>query len=418
MAFQEHPLRRQVVGEMHLRRWPPLSAPAQVMQVLRIVADHDREREAKAVVALPMSGVLDPGDNPRHQSGRLSRWIGFTWERHSEASALTLFADQGCPEAAKAEAIDWACAIPGEVIRATRIHLVGTNRAAARLAAQLQLMETDLVSCLIGKNARIWSDFRIGQDGFGTVVVAANGTGAGDLSRLVQRLQELGNYRNLALLGLPVAQAHWQELDRIEEGLRDLAGDVAGRDLADDVLLARVSALSMQLVAISAGSSYRMSATAAYAELARERLAELTVQPIEGFPSLADFNARRLLPAVRTCSSHDRRCAELSERAARFAALLRTRIETRIEDQNAQLLQSMAQSASLQLRLQQLVEGLSVVALSYYLVGLAGYLLKGVEAARPTLLHTATLTAWLVVPTVLGTWWSLRAMKQRLLDRH
>lgn len=417
MALREHPLRRQVVGEMHLRRWPPLAAPSQVLQVLRIVGDAEREDEGRAVTGLPDGGVLDQTDNPRHQSGQLSAWVSFTWERHSEASALTLFASPHCPQDAFDAALAWACDKPGEVIRATRIHLAGNDRAAARLVRQLQFVETDLVSCAIGQSARIWSDFRIGPDGFGAVVVAANGTGAGDLSRLVQRLQELGNYRNLALLGLPVAQAHWTTLDRIEAGLRDLASDVVRADLADDTLLARVSALSMELMAISAGSSYRMSATAAYAELARERLSELAVEPIDGFPSLSDFNARRLLPAVRTCSSHTRRCAELSERAARFAALLRTRIETRIEEQNAQLLVSMEKSSSLQLRLQQLVEGLSVVALSYYLIGLAGYLLKGAEVVRPAL-HASTLTAALVLPVLLGTWWSLRVMKRKMLGAH
>lgn len=414
MNLAEHPLRRQVVGEMHLRRWPPLGAAGQVIQVLRIVADADRAAEAAEVAALPAGGMLDPTDNPRHQSGRIAPGITFTWERHSEASALTLFAEPKCTPAALASALGWAESQTGEVIRATRIHLAPNERAAKRLVARLDYLETDLVSCEIGKGVRIWSDFRIGADGLGAVVVAANGTSPGDLSRLVQRLQELGNYRNLALLGFPVAQAHWHELDRIEAALHDLAVDVTRTEIGDDALLERVTALSLELMKISAGSSYRMSATTAYAQLARERLSELAVVPLAGFPSLADFNARRLLPAVRTCSAHDRRCAELSERAARFAALLRTRIETRIEGQNAQLLKSMEQSASLQLRLQQLVEGLSVVALSYYLIGLNVYLLKGAEGYG---LHlpVAALTALLVPATLLGTWWVLRRMKRRLL---
>lgn len=416
MALVEHPLRRQVVGEMHLRRWPPLSAPSQVLQILRMVDDVERAAEFAAVTTLPAASSLDPTDNPRHQSGRLSPRVSFTWERHSEASALTLFADRNCTEAEFSRALEWACAKPGAVIRATRIHLVANSRAGTRLAARLHFTATDLVSCTIGKGVRIWSDFRIGADGFGTVVVAANGIGAGDLSRLVQRLQELGNYRNLALLGLPVAQAHWTDLDRIEAGLRDLAGDVAGPEIADDILLARVSALSMELVGISAGSSYRMSATSAYSDLASERLDELSVEPIAGFPSLADFSTRRLLPAVRTCSAHVRRCAELSERAARFAALLRTRIETRIENQNARLLQSMEQSAMMQLRLQQLVEGLSVVALSYYLIGLAGYLFKAIENLAPGS-HASSLTGWLVLPVLLGTWLCLKALKHRVLGK-
>jgi uncharacterized membrane-anchored protein len=414
MELREHPQRRQVVGEMHLRRWPQLKAPAQVLQFLRIISVTDRVGEMAAVRSLPAGARLDPTDNPNHQSGRLSSEVIFTWERHSEASALTLFVNKGYSSEALAQALTWAADKPGEIIRATRIHLVANNRAASALVSRLSLVATDMVCCGIGKTARIWSDFRIGPDGLGTVVIAANGTGPGDLSRLIQRLQELGNYRNLALLGLPVAQGHWRELDRIEGALRDLAVGVARTEISDDALLEGVSALSLDLMSISAGSSYRMSATAAYAQLARERLDELAVIPIAGFPSLGDFNARRLLPAVRTCSSHSRRCDELSSRAARFAALLRTRIETRIEAQNAQLLRSMEKSASLQLRLQQLVEGLSVLALTYYAVGLAAYMLKAFDG-RITAFHVADAIALLVPAILLGTWWALRQMKRRMV---
>jgi hypothetical protein len=51
---------------------------------------------------------------------------------------------------------------------------------------------------------------------------------------------------------------------------------------------------------------------------------------------------------------------------------LRTRETHR---KSERLLRSMERSSSLQLRLQQLVEGLSVVALSYYGISLIGYML-------------------------------------------
>ncbi|MGG2319952.1 DUF3422 family protein, partial [Salmonella enterica] len=88
-------------------------------------------------------------------------------------------------------------------------------------------------------------DFRIGPDGYGHLAVSAGAALPADLSRVVQQLQELGNYRNLALLGLPVAQAGWQALGRIETALQTLAAEVAGTQMTDDVLLERVSALSL-----------------------------------------------------------------------------------------------------------------------------------------------------------------------------
>ena len=50
------------------------------------------------------------------------------------------------------------------------------------------------------------------------------------------------------------------------------------------------------------------------------------------------------------------RLDKLTGRAADLTALLRARIETRIENQNAQLLESMERRAEAQLRLQQLVD--------------------------------------------------------------
>ena len=61
----------------------------------------------------------------------------------------------------------------------------------------------------------------------------------------------------------------------------------------------------------------------------------------------------------------------LSLRATRAADLLRTRVDVALQAQNQSLLESMDSRSALQLRLQQTVEGLSVVAISYYAVGLS-----------------------------------------------
>ncbi len=67
---------------------------------------------------------------------------------------------------------------------------------------------------------------------------------------------------------------------------------------------------------------------------------------------------------------------ELSTRIARSSDLLRTRVDIEREQQNLEMLAQMNRRAKLQLRLQQTVEGLSVAAITYYAVGLIGYLAK------------------------------------------
>ena len=93
--------------------------------------------------------------------------------------------------------------------------------------------------------------------------------------------------------------------------------------------------------------------------------------------------------------------AELSGRAARIADLLRTRVDVAISVQNRSLLESMDRRAGLQLRLQKTVEGLSVVAISYYAVGLVGYVaypfMEAWELGKGLVLAAATPVVVLAV---------------------
>ena len=75
----------------------------------------------------------------------------------------------------------------------------------------------------------------------------------------------------------------------------------------------------------------------------------------------------------------------------------------------------MDQRARLQLRLQQTVEGLSVAAISYYLVGLIGYAAKAGKAAGLEL--DVDLITGLAIPVVVGLVgfgvWRLRRLVER-----
>ncbi len=101
-----------------------------------------------------------------------------------------------------------------------------------------------------------------------------------------------------------------------------------------------------------------------------------------GYDTWAGFLQRRVAPAMRTCRSVEERQANLSRKLTRATTLLRTWVDVEVEKQNRDLLASMNNRARLQLRLQQTVEGLSVAAVSYYVVGLIGYLAKGAQRLR------------------------------------
>ena len=97
----------------------------------------------------------------------------------------------------------------------------------------------------------------------------------------------------------------------------------------------------------------------------------LREERIGGRQLFGEFMTRRFDPAMRTCRSAKERLAELSDRAERAANLLRTRVDVANQAQNVEVLRAMDRRAAMQLRLQETVEGLSVVAISYYAVNLA-----------------------------------------------
>jgi uncharacterized membrane-anchored protein len=206
------------------------------------------------------------------------------------------------------------------------------------------------------------------------------------------------------------------QLERLEQRLADLTTAVANAEADSAALLVELTGLSAAIARLSSETRFRMSASRAYGQLVDERLASLRVEPVRGHLSLADFTERRLHPALRTCESFTSRLADLAARAEWASALMRTRVETALTAQNRDLLASMDRRASIQLRLQETVEGLSVVAISYYAVGLLGY------AAKPLLELSPTAVRWFDTAAVLialaGTWAMLRFMRRRWTSAH
>lgn len=414
-------MRHRAVGEMHLRRWPLLPLPCLIVQWVIMIAP--ASREAERVLIEERASPWDANGAASHREGLLGRLVRFAWERHSEGSSLALFVEDADEEAfvdpathpSLGEALAWAEALPGEIVRSTRIWLAASDEEVeATVLPRLQVNADELVSSRIGGRMRMWSDFRLKEDGFGRLVVAANGADRRDVTRQLQRLQDLGNYRNRALLGLPLARQYWPRLDAVELRLRALADRIAGAEERDDTILEGLSALALDLATIDTAMSFRMDATEAYGRLVEERLEQLDEQPIEGFMSLAEFTQRRFRPAMATCAAARGRVERLAGRAEQISSLLRARIETRIENQNGQLLRSMERSISMQVRLQQLVEGLSVVALSYYFIGLVAFALGALPDGRLGVADEVVIGV-IVVPVVLVVWAITRTLKNRLL---
>lgn len=413
MSFTEHPLRRWAVDEMRLRRFAPVSSHCDIYQVVRLIEQGERAAEDRWL-------INDRPDfnewtlAPRHGSGQTSSGIYFIWERHTEATTLTLIFPHDASPTVKMPYIKWLEEWPGGVVRATQITVMPN---ADDIDAQLQssgISKQEMVCCDINAGLRIWSDFSIHGDGYGRLIVTAGDVGDGERGRIIQRVQELGNYRNLALLGFPTVQQYGPQVDALEQQLSEHAKRVSMSNDDDETLLTELATISSELEVIRSATGFRLSATAAYAEVAADRLASLNVQTVANYQSLTDFTERRLVPASRTCSVFRQRLTHIAERISGVMHTLDVQIDSRIKTQNLGLMQSMERSTQLQLRLQTLVEGLSVIAAAYYLVGLIAYVSKGV-AAFPSGARYEIFVGAITLPVILLIYIFVRHLRHKVL---
>lgn len=415
---RDHPLRRALVEELHVRRFPPFSAPLEMTQILMFTADDDQTRvrgHAEELCARFNRALPPKGRYFAVQLGGLH----FVWECHTEFTSYSFISTARFEVPFQRSALgelpaDWVAALPGKTIRATQVAVLDRGSAAPDESFLARHFNMDEIVCadVSQGEARIWSNFRLHDDGFGRLLVHDRALpSGGDTSRLVQRVQELGNYRNMALLGLPLAHSFDAELTCLENKLAGLTREIAEHNGNDDAVFQHLSTLSANLARLMADTRYRMSATSAYALIVSERLAGLQPQRVPGYQTLSDFTERRLAPAVRTCESFTQRLEDLTERASWVSSLIRTRIETTLARQNTDLLRSMNQRTQMQLRLQQTVEGLSVLAISYYAVAIIGYMMRPVARLAPAL-DTPWFLGMISPVVVVIVWYCIRRMRR------
>jgi uncharacterized membrane-anchored protein len=410
-----HPLRDAALDEIHARPFHRLEAPRRLMHFAFQV---DREQAAKdrAAVAALCERHMFLAPAPGAAYHRLMRpAFNLRWEQHTEFTTQTwdfplaeksLMKPEGHTPLPMADF--WQ---PGPLLVALDIVVLKLNHARG---VEGTFDETSLAHSRTDDGlAEVFSDFKRDSKGFTRIVVVNNGLGDVGVGSLVQRLIEVETYRTLALLGLPEARRIGPPVREIEVTLARLIDESrTAAGIADNRrILSELSRLTADLESISASVSYRFAASRAYDDIVFQRLNVLDDKPIGLHATWRDFLARRMAPARRTLNAMEDRLRDLSQKLARATTLLRTRVDVEQEQQNQELLKSMNERTRLQLRLQQTVEGLSVAAVSYYLVGLIYYAAQGL--ARVGVVRDATLVAGASVPLViLGVWWAIRRIKR------
>ncbi|MCG4452385.1 DUF3422 domain-containing protein [Pseudomonas sp. MMS21-TM103] len=417
-----HPEREALFNELHTRPFPVLSTPSRLTQLVLLPDTQQTDAEYQHLLRLcDRHAVLPPA---AHSSCYYQDFGGFElrWERHTEFSTYTLVSKQvqGPPFSQDALALlpeHWLQQLPGQLLSCNHLEIIAAPETQPSPDEMRMHFEGQrLISSSVSDGqARLWSAYRIHSDGSGRMLIHNRGLNPCQSGRLVRTLLEMETYRMMLLLALPQAKAIAPQIKEMEQQLAAAIQQINRiGDLGDERrLLGELGSLAARVEQLIAAHNFRFSASRAYYELIINRLGELREQECPGLQTFSEFLQRRLTPAWRTSEAAEQDLDDLARRIDRASELLRTRIDLTIETQNQQLMQAMDKRSHLQLRLQQTVEGLSVAAISYYLVGLCKYLAESAKALG--LIESSTLATGIAVPVcVAAVWLGMRRLKRSL----
>jgi uncharacterized membrane-anchored protein len=420
--LEEHPLRQRLNNEFHARPSTPLTGAVLVSHLVfkhsATTGEIERENLSKLCQGHVCSAIDSSDSHLMIETGAFR----MRWELHTEFSTYTFYrplvtGEKLDPDATAFDAVhpEWLRAIPGKLMVATQVELRSTSEIAPRtvLAGLSPTGRTQGGAKVADDAAWVFTDFMI-DNGFSRFLVLNDSMTPRQAGRTVQRLVEIETYRMMALLGLPIAKEVGRWLYTGEKQLAELMEHIGQAKNPEDErnVLASLSALAADVENSVARTTFRFGASRAYHGLVTQRIEELRETRIPGLPTLHEFMQRRLQPAMKTCEAISRRQEELSARVARNSQLLRTRVDIELERQNQELLTQMNSRAKLQLRLQETVEGLSVVVLTYYGSQLVQYLAKGTKDLHH--LSTDIITA-ISIPVIAGVVaWGTQRMRKKL----
>ena len=415
--IQDHPLRYTLSNELHARPFPALEPPCFAAHLAikepRAAAVRDRDQDrAHLISLLDRFGAQHPKPDATHYFGKIGR-NELKWELHTEFVTYTIFgpgvSDRPYdPAQFDVFPQDWLDEMPGARITSVlfRIEQMNDETEIVRRLKDWMVPESMAVSWVLDKSAVVASDFRIDAAGHMRMAVFTDPQiGTRRVGRIVQRLCEIETYKAMSMLGLTRVRSLADQMSNLDNELAELTTEMTAEISRPDLTLKALLATSAELETLLAQSSFRFGATGAYEALVNQRIAVLRETRMGGRQTFAEFMMRRYDPSMRTVKAAEKRLHEMSDRAIRAGNLLRTRVDVERSAQNQLLLESMDKRADLQLRLQHTVEGLSVVAISYYAVSLAAYMVyplldplgisKGVGTALLTPL--VILLVWLMV---------------------
>jgi uncharacterized membrane-anchored protein len=417
--MHDHELRNLLNDELHGRPGLPLTAPARITHLAFTLKDGDADPLAQVRLLCDALGVKPPAEGAAHHSADIAGGQ-IKYERHGEFYRVSVVAEGAIErgEALSLLPVGWVDGLPGARLVGIHTRVMAKDEPKPSMANLVALFgHEDIAGSRVSSGlATVWTDFRIGPDGYTRMLVQDHGLSPMRLGRVIRRIHEIETYRMMALLALPLARTVMGELAGLERSVSKVTADMlSSRESHEDAeLLAELSRIARDVEEISSRTSYRFAAARAYAALVDKRIAELGEEKLESFQRIGVFLDRRFSPAMATCQAAADRIRSLAERSERASNLLRTRVDIALEAQNQQVLKSMEMRGRQQLRLQETVESLSVVAISYYLIGIIDKLIDGLGEHLQT--DTKAISLLSIPVVVIVVWYAVRRLRKKIMS--
>ncbi len=410
MRPYDHPLRTVLHEEVHARPPVALWPRDRILNQAFLLKGSDRQQQIDWINAI--SGQTKQSIDPNHgQTFRIielrpaPQRVIIKWELHGEFSSISAIIQQ--EQLITEPSIKSRVGLENEVnqllakltikpmheaggLRISAIDIAFEDRGLFKEADEVSHLFSGNTligsSILTNQKAQLWTDLQVNEDGYISFLVPHAGMGSRQAGRVARRITEVEIYRMASMLAFPVAKSLSGPLRNAEAELSELSKEISMAQNQESVathkdgeFLERISTLASKIEEWISEHGLRFTAAEAYSQLTAKNLEELSEASLPGVQTLSEFMERRFAPAMSTCSWTQRRLRELSDRISRTTQILRTRIEFVNESQTQELLASMDRRAKIQLRLQETVEGLSVLVLTYYAVSLIIYMAKGVK---------------------------------------
>lgn len=395
--FEQHADRTDIQAEVHAR--PPLSIDMEEAEVWHWVI---MENPAQPETWPP---GIDP--NKRHQVMPLTDGL-LRFERHTEFVSLT-FLGQKRPSP-------------------DTLRLIGTC-SGRQLAGSRVLIRPEFdQSChdlftgdrlyggsSVTEGIQVATDFQVGADAMVNYVVTGFFIDPATRGLTVKWIMEMEMYRMAALLGLPEIRRATTELGALEHAAAEATRDLSEAD--DDNLgqaITSIADILSRVAVLRESLRYRIAASRAYNGVVEARLESLAEQRFNERRTLKAFVDSRLTPAISTINAFDARLNQLDVAVRQTMSLARTRLDFVNQEQSAKLLMSMETRARQQVHLAQAVEGLSVAAITYYAVGLIGYILKGIPGDSLIGIYDPVIVAVSIPTIAILVWRATRAARKKI----